>query len=477
MLPRSIARLTAVAAVAFSVACGDDGVSPEATQSRLTILPDSAATATFSLGDTIRLEPRRLDAAGAPIARETARFVWESSDTSVVVIDEDGLAEIVGLGEATVTLRVADRTNPALPSATDTARAAIELAGLPVVLHRGPVLAAFTGARHQCVILSAGQAECRGSNLDGQLGAGTLSILSSASWTPVAGDVRFTSISGSSNHTCALATDGRAFCWGGNDRGQLGRGFFSARSPTPAEIGGGHRWLGIHARGHSQTCGVTTASVPLCVGHNDLLQLGRLPLASQDRVLGEWGTGHRMLAIRTEDFHTCGVQTDGAVFCSGQRGAASNSSLDGAATLPNRIGGTVAFTTIAIGSSHGCGLDAAGAAHCWGNNDKGQLGTGDLESSGSARPVVGGLTFARIYALDYSTCGVRGGAGETWCWGSNQGGTLGRTRMTMSTRPIRVNIGAGARSIDRYGGLGETPACAVDGLGRLVCWGLNQPRS
>lgn len=471
-------RLCILAAGLAVSACGDDGVSPRPRQSLLAILPEHAHTAELHLGDTLRLQALRLNASGSPLVNDTVvRFVWESSDTTVVMIDEEGIAEIVGLGEASVTLRVADSTNPALPSNTDTASAAVELAGVPVVIHPGPLLGAFTAARHQCVVLASGFAECRGSNLDGQIGAGTLSGLSIAPWTRVVGDARFTSISGSLNHTCALATDGRAYCWGGNDRGQLGRGSFAARSATPAEIGGGHRWLDIHARGHSQTCGVTTANVPLCIGHNDLLQLGRLPLASQDRLLGEWGSGHRLLAIRTEDFHTCGLQTDGAVFCSGRTGAASNSSLEGAATLPNRIGGTVALVTIAIGNWHGCGLDAAGAAHCWGSNEQGQLGTGDLEASGTARPVVGGLTFARIFALDYSTCGVTKGAGQTWCWGSNQGGTLGRTRMTMSTRPIRVNIGAGAHSIDRYGGLGATTACAIDGSSRLVCWGLNQPSS
>jgi alpha-tubulin suppressor-like RCC1 family protein len=469
--------LLTLAGVVAVVGCGDDGTSPRPRQSRLEILPEHAHTAELHLGETIQLQPLRLNTAGAPLVNDTAvRFIWESSDTTVVLVGEDGLAEIVGLGEASVTLRVADRTNPTNPSSTDTASAEIELAGVPVVIHPGPLLKAFTGGRHQCVILASGFAECRGLNVDGQTGIGTLAQVFVA-WTPVVGGVRFTSISGSVNHTCALSTEGRAYCWGGNDRAQLGRGSFPGRSSTPAELGGGHRWLDVHARGHSQSCGVTTENVPLCVGHNDLLQLGRMPLAASDPIVGEWGTGHRVVTIRTEDFHTCGLQTDGAVFCSGQRGAASNSTLDGTATLPNRIGGTVAFTTIAIGNSHGCGLDAAGAAHCWGSNEKGQLGTGDLEASGTARPIASGLTFERIYALDYSTCGVTRGAGETWCWGSNEGGTLGRTRMAMSPRPIRVNIGLGARSIDRYGGLGSTTACAVDGSGRLVCWGLNQPRS
>ena len=248
------------------------------------------------------------------------------------------------------------------------------------------------------------------------------------------------------------------------------------RVQLPVEVGGGHRWTDLHARGHSQTCGVTTANVPLCVGHNDFLQVGREPLADRDTLVAEWGTGHSLTMIRTEDFHTCGLQTDGAVYCSGRRGPPSNSGPGFQATLPNRIGGTVAFTAIAIGYWHGCGLDAAGAAHCWGYNEKGQLGTGDVEASGTARPVVGGLAFSRIYAFEFSSCGVTT-AGETWCWGSNVRGTLGRTGIEMSTRPIRVHIGLGAHSIDRYGAFGATRACAVDGSSRLVCWGLSQPSS
>lgn len=475
-----MARSSALLVLVFlsTLGCGDDGTSPRARQSRLEILPEHAHTAELHLGDTIRLQGLRLNATGAPLVNDTAiRFVWESSDTTVVMIDEDGLVEIVGLGEANVTLRVADRRNAAVPSSTDTASAVIELAGLPVVIHPGPVLTAFTGAAHQCVILTSGQAECRGWNTRGQTGTGAQTTDPVASWTAIGGESRFTSISGSLNHTCALAADGRAYCWGNNGRGQLGLGVTVPFDlPAPVEVGGGHRWLNVQARGHSQTCGVTTANVPLCVGHNDFLQVGRMPYAGADSVLAEWGTGHRMTVIRTEDFHTCGVQSDGAVFCSGRTGAASNSQPGVQATLPNRIGGTVAFTAIAIGYWHGCGLDAAGAAHCWGYNEKGQLGTGDLEAAGTARPVVGGLTFSRIYALDYSTCGVTT-AGETWCWGSNAGGTLGRTRKELSTVPIRVHIGLGAHSIDRYGGLGSTTACAVDGSSRLVCWGLYQPGS
>jgi alpha-tubulin suppressor-like RCC1 family protein len=36
-------------------------------------------------------------------------------------------------------------------------------------------------------------------------------------------------MSSSQDHTCGVATDGNAFCWGGNDMGELG-----TRTTTPS---------------------------------------------------------------------------------------------------------------------------------------------------------------------------------------------------------------------------------------------------
>jgi alpha-tubulin suppressor-like RCC1 family protein len=41
--------------------------------------------------------------------------------------------------------------------------------------------------------------------------------------TPILPDLRFTSVAGGGQHTCAVATDGATYCWGSNGYGQLGR--------------------------------------------------------------------------------------------------------------------------------------------------------------------------------------------------------------------------------------------------------------
>jgi alpha-tubulin suppressor-like RCC1 family protein len=294
-----------------------------------------------------------------------------------------------------------------------------------------------------CVVLADGRLSCR--NSAGQ-------------WVDRGGELRFSSISTSSEHSCALATDGRAFCWGRNDNGQLGQGFtrgfaFGGIATELVEVGGNHRWLAIEAGGHAQTCGIRTDRVPMCVGHNDMGQVGREPRVASDSILAEWGSGFHLATLRTEQFVTCGIE-NGNAFCSGMIPGPSSG-------IPSRIAAPDVFTTIAVGSQHLCGLDPTGAAHCVGLNQSGQLGTGDFAYALETRPVLGGLTFTNIYANWFTTCGVTVGR-ETWCWGSNDG-SFGRPGLSHSKVPIKVGVGLGMRAIEN--------ACGIDALSRFVCWG------
>lgn len=88
------------------------------------------------------------------------------------------------------------------------------------------------GLEHTCALTGSGQAFCWGSSVYGQTGTGltaeeglTLTDLFVGAPTPVASELRFTSISASeAEHTCALTADGAAYCWGANTVGQLGYG-------------------------------------------------------------------------------------------------------------------------------------------------------------------------------------------------------------------------------------------------------------
>jgi hypothetical protein len=87
------------------------------------------------------------------------------------------------------------------------------------------------GAVHTCALLSDGSAYCWGQNLHGQLGDGTTQNRTRA--TPVSGGLRFRSIEAGGALTCGSAEDGAEYCWGLNQSGQLGDGTRESRSvPT-----------------------------------------------------------------------------------------------------------------------------------------------------------------------------------------------------------------------------------------------------
>ncbi|MGE0790521.1 MAG: hypothetical protein AB7S26_32890 [Sandaracinaceae bacterium] len=79
---------------------------------------------------------------------------------------------------------------------------------------------------------------------------------------------------------------------------------------------------------------------------------------------------------------------------------------------------------VTAGEVHSCALRATGEVLCWGVNDRGQLGTGDLLDRLVPAPVVGPTDFVDIEAGGRFTCGIRA-AGTVACWGSNYRGEIG----------------------------------------------------
>ncbi|HEV7914025.1 MAG TPA: hypothetical protein VGP22_09675, partial [Albitalea sp.] len=96
----------------------------------------------------------------------------------------------------------------------------------------------------------------------------------------------FIDISAGETHTCGVDLDNRAFCWGDNTHGQLGTGTLPDLScgldpqqqprlcqPAPVEVSGALRFRTVSA-GDGHSCGLTTGGDVFCWGHNDRGQLG-----------------------------------------------------------------------------------------------------------------------------------------------------------------------------------------------------------
>lgn len=75
-------------------------------------------------------------------------------------------------------------------------------------------------------------------------------------------------------HSCVTISDGRAYCWGSNSRGELGTGSASAPLATPARVATTEQFTEIEA-GTRHTCAISTSFEVWCWGAND----GRLGTA------------------------------------------------------------------------------------------------------------------------------------------------------------------------------------------------------
>lgn len=126
---------------------------------------------------------------------------------------------------------------------------------------------------------------------------------------------------------------------------------------------------------------------------------------------------------------------------------------------------------LVAGDEFTCVLDEAGAAWCWGNNDRGQLGNGsELPSARPVRVVNLGRASMLAAGSDHACALVEGG--EVWCWGANASRQLGDRTTDLRRAPVRVrDIGPATAIL-----AGPAFSCAAVDTG-VLCWGDAPPHS
>jgi alpha-tubulin suppressor-like RCC1 family protein/tRNA A-37 threonylcarbamoyl transferase component Bud32 len=268
-------------------------------------------------------------------------------------------------------------------------------------------------------------------------------------------------------HSCMVSADGHAYCWGGNDHGQLGNGA-GTRATAPSLVGSDQRFIAL-AAGLSHSCGLTREGVAWCWGENDHGQLGdrsTTPRTVPIRVVDSRG----FRSVVTGASHSCGLDGSGVAWCWGANShgqLGDSTARDASAPVP--VAGARRFTTIAAGWNFTCGLDPDGHAFCWGDDGAGELGD---NATGTDRrlpsPVSGGLSFVSISAGNAHACAVTA-QGDAYCWGQNTAGQLGDGTTSNHDTPTRVKSTARFTSITA----GGVHTCAVVTGGDAYCWGKN----
>jgi alpha-tubulin suppressor-like RCC1 family protein len=140
----------------------------------------------------------------------------------------------------------------------------------------------------------------------------------------------------------------------------------------------------------------------------------------------------------------------------------------GASTSP-RAESTADWAQVSSGYYHTCAVKVTGQLWCWGQNTRGQLGTGG--TSPSAIPVqVGAATDWRsVSAGSAWTCATKVN-GTLWCWGRDDYGQLGNGPGTTGDQPSPLQVGAATDWTAVSAGLGDT-TCGRRATKRIYCWG------
>lgn len=290
------------------------------------------------------------------------------------------------------------------------------------------------GGWHTCGVAADNRAYCWGLNDNGQLGDGTTNRRFRP--TAVARGLRFVQVHGGYYHSCGVTTDNLAYCWGLGENGRLGFGGIGTRV-RPVPVAGGLRFRQVSVGAH-HSCGLTTDDRAYCWGWNYGGQLGD-GTTTERRTPVPVAGGLRFRRIKAAGY-TCGVTTTDKAYCWG-----------GEHHVPTAIPGRISFRQVTAG----CGLTAGHQAYCWDPYAQPEL-------------VPGGFSWSQFVSSG-RTCGVTT-TNRAYCWGDNFTGALGDGTEIDRTTPTAV-VG-GLRFSGVSPGMGSH-TCGVATTGKAYCWGHN----
>jgi alpha-tubulin suppressor-like RCC1 family protein len=321
------------------------------------------------------------------------------------------------------------------------------------------------GSGFTCASLSDGTGKCWGYN-GGELGYGNTNNIGDDELPSSVGAVSVTTASGvtikrltaGGSDTCAVLSDGSGKCWGNDFYDQLGDG----NAGVSATIGDNELPSSIGSLKLTSATGVSVTQ--FASGEYDscaLLSNGTMKCWGNDG-FGQLGYGFTADSVR--------LDTVGAVSVTTQPGLA------------------ITQISSSLGSSHTCALLSDGSGKCWGSNSYGQLGDGDLFSIGdnelpsSVGPIsvtsTAGVTIKQLVAGGLHTCALLSD-GTVKCWGDNEYGQLGYGNVALipygelpsSVGPVSLTTTAGVTVTQLSAGLYHT--CALLSDASVRCWGLN----
>jgi alpha-tubulin suppressor-like RCC1 family protein len=322
----------------------------------------------------------------------------------------------------------------------------------------------------------------------------------------------------SSWSSCVVDFEGKAKCWGWNDKGPLGHGTTNRRGDTAADfmgdlllafsvtetagvtikaIFGSTKHVCAHLSDLSIKCWGFNAYGQRCVGDaNDLSTPSLLPAAATASL----GTGRTALNVSAGDDFNCALLDDAKVKCWGvdTNGYIGNGGVGSFGTTVGTIGDNLPYVDLgtgrtvvllASGIGHTCVVLDNASTKCWGANSNGQLGLGDVSFRGDGPFEMGdnlsvvnlgtGRTPVMLAGGGSHMCAVFSDSAVK-CWGLNGNGQLGLgdsndrgdNSNEMGDNLAAVDLGTGGLVVSAMSA-GSAFTCALFSSGAVKCWGAN----
>lgn len=444
------------------------------------IMPGSAL-----VGTAIAARAVVVDSTGT-LFNATAK--WQSSDPAVARVDSTGLVGTLAVGTSRIS------------AIFDGVTASTDITVLP----RPPIRFKSVAAHHlhSCGLSVEGTGYCWGSNAFSELGASRAPAVDRAcstesgpcALTPLAlfgGPFLQTLAEGWYFHTCGDDSNGTN-CWGNNRTGQIGDGTAAVDAfPTragPIRIVSSLKYAFIGTGGDA-TCGLRATQSVDCWGSNEFGQLGdstanqicatstfnNVPVQCSNRPRPV-SSSVAFNKLSVGGIHACALTPDGAAYCWGSAdygalGAVATSLCGNVACnkTPKPVATDLRFTEIGAGFDFTCAISTDTHTYCWGENDQGQLGSGNLSTQeNSPVEVKSTVTFVKLSVGAVSVCALDS-AGNAFCWGNNERGQLGDGTMTRRSTPVQVGQNLRFTSL----GVGTYHVCGMATDGYAYCWGNN----
>jgi alpha-tubulin suppressor-like RCC1 family protein len=342
-----------------------------------------------------------------------------------------------------------------------------------------------------------------GDNYYGYLGNGSTAQSLVPTQTSLPAGTIATSVASSHFSSLAITSTGSLLAWGSNVNGQLGIGTLVGPdtcnaepcSDTPVAVALPAGTIATAAAsGHNYDLAATSTGQVYAWGYNNYGELGDGTTADSDAPMAvPLPAGTDVTAV------TAGHDTSYALTSTGQIyawGYNANGQLGiGNDTGPDSCGGTpcstspvavqlpagVTITAIAAGARHVLALASTGQIYAWGYNFDGQLGNGTTTNSFApvAIQLPAGVTTTAVAAGHFYSLALTS-TGQVYAWGENYDGQLGVGTSTgpqscggnpCSTTPVAVQLPAGVVATAVAGGGGQS--LALTSTGGIYAWGYN----